>query len=52
MEAKLGAHCTVSAVVTRADGTVEDLGVICGGEMKPMEKPSLTERIRRVLKNG
>lgn len=52
MESKISAHCTLSAVVTRADGTVEDLGVICEGESAPQEKKTFIEKLRGILKNG
>jgi hypothetical protein len=52
MESKIGAHCTVEAVVYRADGRVENLGVICEGEMKPTEKKSLLKELKGMLKNG
>ena len=55
-KANVGAYCTVSAIVYRADGRVEDLGVICGGEMKPQNNTTtrltIIQRIRRIFKNG
>jgi hypothetical protein len=39
IESKMKGYCTVSAVVTRADRTVEDLGIICSSKPKTrMEK--------------
>jgi hypothetical protein len=34
---------TLSAVITRADGTVEDLGVISVEELEPVESKEETE---------
>lgn len=52
MESKIGAHCTVEAVVYRADGRVENLGVICEGEMKPVAKKTLIETVKGMIKHG
>ena len=38
INAKLKNYATVSAVVTRADGTVEDLGIIATGKKQSMLK--------------
>jgi hypothetical protein len=54
MEGNLTVHSTIEAVVHRADGTIEDLGVIADsdwGTVTAEEKPSLKERLRRIL-NG
>jgi len=50
---KVMVKSTVSAVLTKADGTVIDLGVICGSEHEQTPKEvTLWNKIRRILKNG
>jgi hypothetical protein len=49
LEAKVRPSVTISAVITRADGTVEDLGVICQSE--PV-KQSIWKKITNLIKGG
>jgi len=50
---KLTYRTTISAVVHRADGTVEDLGIIADSNNNTVEvDQSLLKRIWRKLKHG
>jgi hypothetical protein len=40
-------NAELSIIITRADGTVEDLGVVA-----TMRPPTLLEKIKEVIKNG
>jgi hypothetical protein len=51
VDAKMGAHCIVEAIVTRADGTIENLGVICEGDIV-RQKKTILQKMKEVLKHG
>lgn len=53
MESKIDSYVEISAVVTRKDGTIEDLGVIASEDRgNVIVTKKLIERIKGELANG